>query len=719
MCGIAGILRTWQPGEAPPDPRDAIPEAWLDILDDSIKHRGPDGQGRFRQRVTRPDGTTIDVALVHRRLSIIDHADGHQPMVIGSAIEPLAQARGHAETSLPHPTPPLLSREGHPYQPLPTPTDHHTCPKCGPGLTAVVFNGCIYNHRELRAELEAAGHTFHTDHSDTEVLLHGWREWGPLLFDRLESMHAAAIWDTTPGSILLARDDFGEKPLYVSAGGDESFIVFASTPFAVAFDAADGHHLAKQPDPIVEWIRFGYDAEVSPFTHAIQLGHGDVASTVDPRPERPARLAPLRRDRKHAAQPALPTRIRRALPRVGPSDKLLDRIDRAVELAVTTRLEADVPLGCLLSGGVDSSLIAANAARHLKELTTICVRMPDPQYDESHHAQAAASHIGTRHIVVDADPNPAEDLQLLIQSLGLPFGDSSLLPTYWACQAAAKECKALLSGDGGDELFLGYERYTTCRYTELTNMFTPLPQLASLLALTLPRRDPKSKPDKLARFLSAGAAGQDQAYREILSIFPRRDARRLFHAPRAIRPMSDACVDDPIKARDYDLQHHLPGDMLRKVDTASMLAGIEVRAPFLDRALAAAAMELGLDQLRPWGQRKGLLRALARRHLPAEIVDRPKMGFAIPIGEWFRTDYGGMRQLLYDHLESTDPFPGLADAGVEINTDFVRRMLREHDAAGERSINPWHGRDHSQRLYMLVVLSIWCKWLTTLTEPRA
>ena len=116
----------------------------------------------------------------------------------------------------------------------------------------------------------------------------------------------------------------------------------------------------------------------------------------------------------------------------------------------------------------------------------------------------------------------------------------------------------------------------------------------------------------------------------------------------------------------------------------------------------------------PRGQRKGLLRTIARKYLPAEIVDRPKMGFAIPIGEWFRSDYGGMRQLLYDHLESADPFPGLAEAGVELNMDFVRRMLREHDAAGEKSLNPWHGRDHSQRLYMLLVLSIWCRWLRSL-----
>lgn len=697
MCGIAGILRTWQPGQDTPPHADAIPESWLDILDDSIKHRGPDGQGRFRQRTARPDGTTVDVALVHRRLSIIDHADGHQPMLLGRPSEPQSPA--------------LLSREAASYQPL---TTNHTCPKCGPSLTAVVFNGCIYNHRQLRTELQAAGHTFHTDHSDTEVLLHAWHEWGPLLFDRLESMHAIALWDSKLGRVILARDDFGEKPLYISTNADQSCTVFASTPPGVALDIDDTASLALQTDPTAEWIRFGYDAETCPFINAIQLGHGDVASTTGVRPEDSAKPAPLRRGRKHPAQPGLRARTRRALPRLGPTGNLIDRIDKALEDAVTARLEADVPLGCLLSGGVDSSLIAANAARHLEQLTTICVRMPDPRYDESHHAQTAADHIGSRHIVVDADPRPAEDLELLIQSLGLPFGDSSLLPTYWACRAAASECKVLLSGDGGDELFLGYERYTTCRFTEFASMFRTFSLAANALARTLPRRDPKSKADKLARFLAAGAVGEDQAYREILSIFPRRDAARLCDAPHRLRPMAEAWANDPIKARDYDLRHHLPGDMLRKVDTASMLASIEVRAPFLDRRLAKAAMELGIDQLMPWGKRKGLLRTIARRHLPAEIVDRPKMGFAIPVGEWFRTDFGRMRQLLYDHLESADPFPGLAEAGIELNTHFVRRMLREHDAAGEGSINPWHGRDHSQRLYMLLVLSIWCRWLRTL-----
>lgn len=142
-----------------------------------------------------------------------------------------------------------------------------------------------------------------------------------------------------------------------------------------------------------------------------------------------------------------------------------------------------------------------------------------------------------------------------------------------------------------------------------------------------------------------------------------------------------------------------------------MAVPIEVRCPFLDPRLAEAALGTPPDILMPNGERKGLLKQVARRYLPEHIINRPKRGFAIPIGEWFRTDYGQMRQLLHDHLRSADPFPGLADAGVDINMKFVERMLREHDAAGEKSVNPWHGRDHSQRLYMLLVLSIWAKWL--------
>jgi asparagine synthase (glutamine-hydrolysing) len=159
-----------------------------------------------------------------------------------------------------------------------------------------------------------------------------------------------------------------------------------------------------------------------------------------------------------------------------------------------------------------------------------------------------------------------------------------------------------------------------------------------------------------------------------------------------------------------DFIYYLPDDLLRKSDTASMAVGLEVRAPFLDTKLMDAALKTDLAQLMPRGQRKGLLRQVARKYFPSEIVDRPKMGFAIPIGEWFRSNYGGMRALLYDHLESAEPF-GPPSLGIELNMDFIRQMLKEHDDAGKSSLWPWKGRDHSQRLYMLLVLSIWAKWL--------
>lgn len=194
----------------------------------------------------------------------------------------------------------------------------------------------------------------------------------------------------------------------------------------------------------------------------------------------------------------------------------------------------------------------------------------------------------------------------------------------------------------------------------------------------------------------------------LLAIYTPRDARRLLGQQSRRFAWFDAAAS-PTEAADEDLDWMLPSDYLRKVDLASMAVPVETRAPFLDRRLFLAASELG--PLLHRGGRKALLKQVARKYLPDHIVDRPKQGFAIPIGEWFRTDFGSMRQLLLDHLRSSDPFPGLAQAGVEINMKFVEQMLKEHDAAGEKSINPWHGRDHSQRLYMLLVLSIWAKWL--------
>ena len=691
MCGIAGVLRIHDPADGPsPSVADSIPEHWLDILDASIKHRGPDGQGRFRDRVTRPDGKTIDVALVHRRLSILDHARGGQPMVQGG------DARLFGPTS-PAASPPAGPQD---YRTVST----HVCPKCreeADGLVAVVFNGCIYNHRELRRELEAAGHLFESDHSDTEVILHGWREWSDDLISRVDGMFAFGLWDCSTGTVLIARDAFGEKPLYVR--GERSDIIAFGSSYASMLHldrrlppCEETHDISRQ---LSGWIQFGWNqgAHVSP----------GVASTI---PGCASALGEKGAGARDAVWIQWPHEV------FNPSYENLtpDQVDEAIRAAVQSRLEADVPLGCFLSGGLDSSLVAKYASEQRPDLATYTVRMPAAGFDESAIAASVAKHLGVKHTVLDCDPDPAEDLLRLIPQLGLPFGDSSLLPTHWVSCAAREHVRVALTGDGGDELFLGYDRNRAIRLLDELSR-CPEPLRSSLASRRLGGRTPASRLGRAERLMAAtGHFG----YKEIVAIFPTPMFESLGFSPRHGDHWGMTITDDDSTeptARRFDLLFYLPEDLLRKSDTASMACSLEVRAPLLARAVAQPAINAPIQTLMPNGQRKGLLKQVARRYLPASIVNRPKQGFAVPIGDWFRTDYGHMRQLLHDHLESTDPFPNLP---IDINMTFVRQMLREHDAAGEKSINPWHGRDHSQRLYMLLVLSIWSKWLAGLESPR-
>ncbi len=687
MCGIAGIIRIHDPKEGdPPAHLDAIPEAWLDTLDESIKHRGPDGAGRFRDRATRDDGVVVDVALVHRRLSIIDHEGGHQPMVHdGERLRPdLTYQPGET---------PIVASEIEPGKPL----------------VAVVFNGCIYNHRELRRELEANGHVFETDHSDTEVLVHGWKEYGHKLANNLDSMHSLSAWSRAGAEFSLSRDISGEKPLYRSLGPFDRVVLFSSTTVGlIRLVNKEARHPARISkgdffgNDTEIWIRDGKGPELPIEPIENQLQHSTDAITAEKQDSYVQIFDIPYENHSHPQRDQSTTS---------------EQIQELLVRAISSRLEADVPLGVFLSGGIDSGLIAAIAKQHRTDLRTFTVRMPDGRIDESESAAATARYLGTEHHTLDCDPNPAEDLVNLIHQLGLPFGDSSLLPTYWVSKAAREHVKVALSGDGADELFGGYRRHV------VDDVLTNWRGLLGKLPRSLPgRRYPGSRADYLSR-LFAAAAGR--GYPDLLAIFSSPDFDRLLG--RSGKQKRDKDFDRMIQstksrfpssfpndALQHDFNQYLPDDILRKTDTASMAVGLEVRAPFLARELVEAALRTPLDVLMPKGERKGLLKQVARKYLPDHIVDRPKQGFAIPIGEWFRTDYGSMRTLLYDHLESADPFPGLAEAVVNINMDFVRRMLREHDAAGEKSINPWHGRDHSQRLYMLLVLSIWAKWLKSI-----
>jgi asparagine synthase (glutamine-hydrolysing) len=321
--------------------------------------------------------------------------------------------------------------------------------------------------------------------------------------------------------------------------------------------------------------------------------------------------------------------------------------------------------------------------------------MPDPRYDESRFAEEVAAHLGAEHTTLDCDAQPASQLVSLIQQLGLPAGDSSLLPTHWVSAAARRHVKVALAGDGGDELFGGYERHTVhSLLRRWRHLLRAIPPAVSLGA------HPKSRRSKLARLAEAARYG----YPELLSIFGRADCEALFGPDaRWMGPNQD--TTDPLR---WDFEHYLPDDLLRKTDTASMAVALEVRAPLLARHVINFALSQPLSALMPHNQRKGLLRSLARKYFPPEIVDRPKMGFAIPIGEWFRTDYGGLKTLLLDHLNSTEPW-GSPSLGIDLNMNFVSKILEEHLGTGPSGLVR---RDHSQRLYMLLVLSIWARWLS-------
>ncbi|MEI7658905.1 MAG: asparagine synthase (glutamine-hydrolyzing) [Phycisphaerae bacterium] len=633
MCGIGGILLP-RPldGRAPAVALDDL----LDRLDAAIRPRGPDGEGRCSLGATH---------LVHRRLSIIDPRGGAQPMVIDAA--------------------------GEPWRPT---SDSR------PSL-ALAFNGCIYNHRALRLELESLGERFSSDHSDTEVVLRSIRRWGADALPRLEGMFAVAAWRRLDGGeeeLLLARDRCGEKPLHflpLNLPSTRGGVVFSSS--AAPLLAISHQH---RPAPsnrdvacLVRWLAWGFCDEPLRNVHELAPGSWISFNTSGSTSRgtfghRPATM-PV------AAEPLT-----------------IARAESLLRSAVHARLEADVPLGCFLSGGVDSSLVAAFASEVRPDLATFCVAMPHAAHDESDHARRVASILGTRHQTLECPGHAAADLCRLLGGIGLPFGDSSLLPTHWVSVAARQHVKVALSGDGGDELFRGYRRHQAARL---------LRRLGPVLGLA----------GKATRFMHGGlgeagrllTAAAGIGYPQISALFRPGVLSDLIGPDLAAacwREASETWTRQGVAdAPWWDFACYLPGDLLRKVDTASMAAALEVRCPMLDGALVRACLGSTEASLIPDGERKGLLRAIARRRLPAAVVDRPKQGFAIPLGPWFREDFGGLGTLLGDMLTGPDPFPENV-LGFRVDRRSVGSMVDEHRGLV---------RDHSRGLFALLSLAIWCR----------
>lgn len=671
MCGLAGIFALSGPG------RHWLPPARaLAVLEAAIAHRGRDGRGSFVGEARRPDGRVATVALLHRRMSILDHSGGAQPMV----------ARGAGKAG------------GAPG---------------GSGEFAVVFNGHIANHRELRRELAAAGEPFASDHSDTEALLRAWCHWGDRAVSRLDGMYAAALWDGAAGRLVLIRDRAGEKPLWWARCGSGT-TAFASTPAALwAVMAVLGHPPRPDRAAVARWLRFGAGLwEESPVHDAAPVPPGAVLELGDGPP------VCVYRDE-------LPSRARPGESERGPLT--VASAGALVARAVAERLDADVPVGVFLSGGVDSALVASCVRSELGAgagVRAMTVRVPWPGFDESPRAASTASALGLEHAVLECrGDSAADDLRLLIGQLGLPLADSSLLPTHWVSRAAAERVKVVLGGDGGDELFAGYERHAGARW------LSRLRPLLSRLPAGEARRPGagRSRGEHLRRMIHAA---RGDGYPELLAVMsPPLLARLWPSAPQApapfgpVAPGTDAPDADPMR---WDFLHALPNDMLLKVDTASMACPLEVRSPLLSRALVDAALAAPAEILtRPMpgaggGQarrgRKALLREVAlARGVPADVVDGPKRGFAVPIDEWLRSDFGGLRRLLMDTLSSPEPFgPASWGLDLELGRSGGKRgaglasLLEEHLGTGLSGVIR---ADHGAALWSVLVLSLWCRGL--------
>ncbi len=618
MCGIAGFADSFPLSSG----FDAVGAgALVRRMCAAIRHRGPDDEGVLVEP---------GVALGMRRLSIIDVATGHQPI--------------HSEDS----------------------------------RVWVVFNGEIYNFRELRRELEAAGHVFYTA-TDTEVIVHAYEEWGRGALVRLRGMFALAIWDRESRRVLVARDRLGIKPLYYAVAGGrlyfgseiKSLLEAPEIPRDLSAEALD-HYLS-----------FLYAPRDASFFRAVSKlppGHSltwqDGRAVVEPYWELPV-----------------------AERFEGSDEEAVDRLHAVLRDAVRSHLVSDVPLGAFLSGGVDSSLVVALMAEATgAPVKTFSIGFGEPRYDELAFARRVADRFATDHHEEVVTADAVGVLDRLVTHFDEPFGDASAIPTWYVSQLAAKHVTVVLSGDGGDELFGGYDRYLPDpRVAAIDRRAPAVRPLAGWISAVLPS-GARGK-----RFLGHLARSQRGRYLDAIGFFGADDKRALLSGDLrrqlgaedpeqqlARRFDRFELLPWPSQMMRFDLETYLPEDILTKVDRMSMAHSIESRVPLLDNAVVEFAASLPPALKIRGGRRKHVLKEVAARFLPLELIDRRKQGFAVPLDLWLR---GDLRELAADTLLSSRCLQRgyFQPAGV-------RRLVHEH-LSGRR--------DHALRLWQLVVLERW------------
>ena len=600
--------------------------AWLKTGRDAMSHRGPDDAGEWWST----DGC---VGLGHRRLAIIDlSAAGHQPMQDDS------------------------------------------------GLLSIAFNGEIYNYRELQKELIGKGHTFRS-HSDTEVILKAYLEWGVECLERLNGMFALALYDIAKQRLFLARDRAGEKPLFYALADGE--LRFASELKGLLADPNSSRGI--DPEALDLYLAMGYvsgdrciikGVNKLPPAHALifDLAKGDAQVwrywkfPAPPDPENEGRLD---------------------------SQGLLNELEVLMEDAVAKQLAADVPVGVLLSGGVDSSLITAMAVRASSNVKTFTVGFPSfGKYDESEHARLIAEHFGTEHIELNADHITPDLLVSLARQYDEPMIDSSIVPTYLLCQLVRQHCTVALGGDGGDELFGGYAHYNRLLWTK--EKFERMPgalknTIASIARVALPvgfrgRNWLQSLSSDLNTGLPLMASFfEGSARRQLMGCGT--NATWPLVAEGILSSRVPEVDDLLLRATRMEFENYMPEDILVKVDRASMLNSLEMRSPLLDyRIIEFAFGKVPSHMKTTANHRKILLKQLAAKLLPPTFDLKRKQGFSIPLATWLK---GGPWRDFFHEI--------LLDEQCLFDRKTVISLIRGQD----------RGMHNQERLFGLVMFELW------------
>lgn len=633
MCGIAGALIT-------KELRRSIDLASLvEVMIRTINHRGPDDSG-----VIANDG----IALGHARLSVIDLSSaGHQPMISDD------------------------------------------------GRVKLIFNGEIYNFRELRVELIEKGYHFKS-HTDTEVILNGYHLWGREVFAKLRGMFAIAIWDDRTNELIIARDPIGKKPLFyawydgIFLFGSEIKAILSCAEFKREENLEAIHHYLSFQYVPSPYSAFQGVKKVPQASYMVISREGKVSITEYWRLPKP-------NEAKSRSVHEL-------------KEELISLLDESVRL----RMVSDVPVGAFLSGGVDSSAVVAMMARHSSSrVKTFCIGFDEKDYDERAYARMVAERYDTDHHEMVIRPNAMEILPKLIWHYNEPFADPSAVPTYYVSEIARKHVTVVLNGDGGDESFLGYSRYNQCLRSEWISLIPrSIRAISPYLSEAIPNSMEKYRvPRILRRWLSYMSEKNSRRYAPSMVYFSDQDKLNGYDEKmNSFLEQSSLDLIEKYFSESFsyvggaawaDIHTYLPDDLLVKVDIASMANSLEARSPLLDHKLMEWAARIPSSQKIVNGESKSILKSAMEPFLPHDVLYRPKMGFGVPIDRWLR---GEMKEFAYDTLLSTRA----RSRGI-VKPDYVRFMLDEH-CSGERS--------HHTRLWALLMLELWFEmWIDSKNAP--